>query len=275
MQTHSISSRLLLWLNTVCIDFQAEPHTGNYFTHFCFNKHPAESFVNYLMGMGDLRLHAERCNFCKDCITLTRNRHCGNEQKRLEMLLSYSIWLYTHLTACTLKEHSFFYFTEFTWSINNKYTVTGSTRQKGSKENNARVSPALHPKRLCQQGMLTFTSEAPWVPSCHCLSVITEALMWLPVPATHTMSQPNKCILCCGSAPETAAPGLGRGYKGCLTSPQTEVSWMRQLGPNQYFYCTVVSWVYLQLCLVTEPWPQKASCAVKSFLSFLLRMPPV
>lgn len=51
-------------------------------------------------------------------LSLTRNRHCGNEQKRLEMLLSYSIWLYTYVTACTLREHTFFYFTEFTWPIN-------------------------------------------------------------------------------------------------------------------------------------------------------------
>lgn len=86
--------------------------------------------------------------------------------------------------------------------------------------------------------------------------------MWLPIPATHTMSQPKNCILCCGSAPEmlllARSPGRA-GDKGCLTSPQTQVFWLSQLGPtNQYFYWNVVPWGCFQPCLVTG-----LSCAVR------------
>lgn len=103
---------------------------------------------------------------------------------------------------------------------------------KGSQQNNARISPALHPKRLCwkgiPRGMLTFASEAPRVPSCHCLSVITESLIRLPIPASHNMSQPKKCILCCGSAPETTAPGQEPGESRVERLPQTPSHLLKQ-----------------------------------------------
>lgn len=157
-------------------------------------------------------------------LLLTINRHCQTEQKCLwenicekmwEMLLSYSIW---HTFNCIHTQQGFLLHRVYlTRSTSNRDTaaVTRSTRQEREADRIMLGFPQPFISKDCfRRGYPEECSHSPLrLPGCHhvTVSVWSESLMWLPIPATHTMSQPKKCILCCGFAPETATPGQEPG----------------------------------------------------------------
>lgn len=228
------------------------------------------------MGLGDLRLHAEHCNSCKDCTALCfvtdYKQALSNWAEIWEMLLSHSIW---HTLYCIHTERSFLlhraYLTDWTshWQQVrfNRYTaaVTGSTRQEREANRIMLWFPQPFIPRDCvRREYPEECSQSPLrLPGCHHVSVWSQSL-WCGCLFQQLTPCPSlKNVSCAVGLPQRllllARSPRRAGYKGCLTSHQTEVFWMRQLGPtNQYFHWNVVSWVCFQPCLVTEP-----SCAVR------------
>lgn len=114
--------------------------------------------------------------------------------------------------------------------------------------------------------MFTFTTEVPWVPSHHCLSMSMECLTVCLFQ--HHSPGPNlKNGTVCprdGFAwPGAQGEQCRKATSESTTAPWTEVFWMRQLSPtNHQFHWNVVSWGYFQLRLVTEPCAQELLCAI-------------
>lgn len=173
------------------------------------------------MGLGDLRLHvashAEHCNSCKDCTALYSVTDYKQVMSNWAQKLR-NVTVLQHLARTELQIHikNFLLHRLYLTDSSSEDSMTGSTRQE--REAN-RIIPGFPQPFIPREGVRRgypeeFTSEAPWVPSCHHLSVITESLMWLPIPASHTMSQLKNVSCAVGLPQELLFQARSQGRAG-------------------------------------------------------------